>query len=79
MRVARTFTLDIDLVQQLQRKQNQSETVNRAVRKYLTKYDMFELKDVPIRALLASLQSRFNQEDAEYSLIQTLIAMCKPS
>ena len=79
MRVARTFTLDIDLVQQLQRKQNQSETVNRAVWKYLTKYDMFELKDVPIRALLASLQSRFNQEDAEYSLIQTLIAMCKPS
>lgn len=79
MRVARTFTIDIDLVQELRRKVNQSETVCRALRKYLAEDDDFELKDVPIMRLLAGLQSRFDQFDAEYSLIQTLIAMCKPS
>ena len=79
MRVARTFTIDIDLVQELRRKQNQSETVNRALRKYLSSDDEYQLKDVNTRRLLASLQGRFDQYDPEYSLIQTLIAMCKPS
>ena len=79
MRVARTFTIDIEVVQELRRKQNQSETVNRALRKYLKDDDGFNLSDVPIFQLLATLQSRFDQFDAEYSLIQTLIAMCKPS
>jgi len=79
MRVARTFTIDIDIVQQLRRKVNQSETVNRALRKYMGDDDEFDFNDVTIRKLLAVLQSRFDQFDAEYSLIQTLIAMCKPS
>lgn len=79
MRVARTFTIDIDVVQELRRKQNQSETVNRALRKYLSSDDEFQLRDVSLRALLATLQTRFDREDAEYSLIQTLIAMCTPS
>jgi len=79
MRVARTFTIDIDIVQQLRRKVNQSETVNRALRKYMSDDDEFDFNDVTIRKLLAVLQSRFDQFDAEYSLIQTLIAMCKPS
>jgi uncharacterized HAD superfamily protein len=79
MRVARTFTIDIDVVQELRRKQNQSETVNRALRKYLKNDKEFDFTDVTIRKLLAVLQSRFDQFDAEYSLIQTLIAMCKPS
>lgn len=79
MRVARTFTIDIELIQELRRKVNQSETVCRALRKYLSKDDKFNLFDVPIMQLLATLQSRFDQFDAEYSLIQTLIAMCKPS
>lgn len=79
MRIARTFTIDIDLAQELRRKVNQSETVNRALRKYLAENEGFDLRDVTIFELLGALQSRFNQFDAEYSLIQTLIAMCKPS
>ena len=79
MRVARTFTIDIDLVQELRRKVNQSETVNRAVRKFLSSDDEFDLRDVTIGQLLAALQTRFDQFDPEYSLIQTLIAMCRPS
>ncbi len=79
MRIARTFTIDIDLAQELRRKVNQSETVNRALRKYLASDDEFDLRDVTIGQLLAALQTRFDQFDAEYSLIQTLIAMCRPS
>jgi metal-responsive CopG/Arc/MetJ family transcriptional regulator len=79
MRIARTFTIDIDLAQELRRKVNQSETVNRALRKYLAENEGFDLRDVTIFELLGALQSRFDQFDAEYSLIQTLIAMCKPS
>jgi hypothetical protein len=79
MRVARTFTIDIEVAQELRRKVNQSETVNRALRKYMSDDDGFDFTDVTIRKLLAVLQSRFDQFDAEYSLIQTLIAMCKPS
>jgi len=79
MRVARTFTIDIEVAQELRRKVNQSETVNRALRKYMSNDDEFDFTDVTIRKLLAVLQSRFDQFDAEYSLIQTLIAMCKPS
>ena len=79
MRVARTFTLDIDVVQELRRKQNQSETVNRALRKYLKDDDEFDFTDVTIRKLLAVLQTRFERGDAQHSLILALIAMCKPS
>jgi len=79
MRIARTFTIDIDLAQELRRKVNQSETVNRALRKYMSSDDEFDLRDVTIRKLLAVLQSRFDQFEPEYSLIQTLIAMCKQS
>ena len=79
MKIARTFTIDYNLAVELQRKPNQSETVSRALRKYLSEDDEFNLFDVPIMKLLATLQSRFDQFDAEYSLIQTLIAMCKPS
>lgn len=79
MKIARTFTIDYNLAVELQRKPNQSETVSRALRKYLSEDGEFNLFDVPIMQLLATLQSRFDQFDAEYSLIQTLIAMCKPS
>lgn len=79
MKVARTYTIDYDLVVRLARKQNQSKEVCKAIRKHLDGENNFELNDVPTRALLASLQSRYGQFDAEYNLILTLIAMCKPS
>jgi hypothetical protein len=79
MKVNRTYSMDYDLVIQLARKQNQSKEVCVAVRKHLKGEDDFSLGDVPIMQLLATLQSRFDQFDAEYNLIQTLIAMCRPS
>ena len=79
MKVNRTYSMDYDLVIQLAKRVNQSDTVCKAVRKYLDEKDKFSLSDVPTSSLIAALQSRFNQFDAEYSLIQTLIAMHMPS
>lgn len=69
--------MDYDLVIQLGKKQNQSREVCRAVRKHLNGSDDFSLADVPTLQLLASLQSRYDQFDAEFSLIQTLISMIR--
>ena len=77
MKVNRTYSMDMDLVIQLAKKHNQSREVCAAVRKHLNGQADFSLADVPIRQLLASLQARFNQYDAEYNLIQTLIAMTR--
>ena len=77
MKVNRTYSMDYDLVIKLARKVNQSKEVCVALRKHLDGEDSFSLADVPIRQLLAALQSRFGQYDAEYNLIQTLIAMIK--
>ena len=75
MKVNRTYSMDYDLVIALARKSNQSLEVCKALRKHLNGQDEFSLADIPIKQLLASLQARFDQYDAEYSLIQTLIAM----
>ena len=77
MKVNRTYSMDYDLVIQLAKKQNQSREVCRAVRKHLNGSDEFSLGDIPTMQLLASLQSRYDQYDAEYSLIQTLISMIR--
>ena len=75
MKVNRTYSMDYDLVIQLAKKVNQSQEVCRAVRKHLNGSEDFSLADIPILQLLGALQSRFGQFDAEYNLIQTLIAM----
>ena len=79
MKVNRTYSMDMDLVIALGKKRNQSLEVCKAVRKHLNGGEEFNLADVPIRQLYATLQSRFDQFDAEYSLIQTLIAMSRQS
>ena len=77
MKVNRTYSMDYDLVIQLAKKQNQSREVCRAVRKHLNGSDEITPADFPTLQLLGSLQSRFDQYDAEYSLIQTLISMIR--
>ena len=75
MKVNRTYSMDYDLVIQLAKRVNQSDTVCKAVRKYLDEKKKFNINDIPTIQLIAVLQSRFGQFDAEYSLIQSLIAM----
>ena len=79
MKIARTFTIDYNLAVELQRKPNQSETVSRALRKYLGEDQEYDLSDASIWELIGSLQSRFERDSPEAKLIVALIAMCKQS
>jgi hypothetical protein len=58
MKINRTFSIDIDLAQKLKRKANQSETICRALRKYLSEEGEFDLTSVPTLVLLTVLSTR---------------------
>jgi len=58
MKVNRTYSIDVSLVQALRSKRNQSATVCRALRLYLAGEDEFSVGQVPTRNLLAALSSR---------------------
>jgi len=79
MRITRAYTIDFETKEILDRKPNKSQFVCQAVKKLNKKDVSFDLIDVPTLRLYVALQSRFDQFDAEYSLLQTLIAMYKPS
>tara|TARA_Y100000401_G_C8239609_1_gene182350 strand:- start:25 stop:240 length:216 start_codon:yes stop_codon:yes gene_type:complete len=71
--------MDYDLVIQLAKRVNQSETVCKAVRKFLNGLEEYKLADVKTVSLLASLQARFPYGTTERNLIDALIAMHMPS
>jgi hypothetical protein len=58
MKVNRTYSIDVSLVQALRSKRNQSDTVCRALRLYLAGEDEFSVSQVPSRNLLAALSAR---------------------
>jgi hypothetical protein len=69
MRVNRTFSIPIELVQDLKKKHNQSETVTRALRKYLDPDEGSSVNDASSYQLMAALTAR-NDIDA---LLKTLL------
>ena len=75
MRINRTFSIPVDLVHDLRKKHNQSETVTRALRKYLEPDDSESLGDATIRTILFELRLRFEPMSAEMELLKTLIAI----
>lgn len=75
MKVARLYTIDLDLVQRLGRVNNKSATVNQALRKFLNDKEGTNLSDFSIHQLIAALQSRFDQYSPEYQMLTTLIAL----
>ena len=75
MRINRTFSIPYDLAQDLKKKHNQSETVTRALRKYLESNDSEALEDATIRTILFELRLRFEPMSAEMELLKTLIAI----
>ena len=58
MKVNRTYSIDVSLIEALRSKRNQSNTVCRALRLYLAGEDEFSLAEVRTRRLLASLHAR---------------------
>ena len=58
MKIARTFTIDYHLYQELRKKPNQSRIVERAVRRYLNSSDEITLEDFKTINILAALRFR---------------------
>lgn len=75
MRVNRTFSIPVDLVHVLRKKHNQSETVTRALRKYLDSNDSESLSEASIRTILFELRLRFEPMSPEMEILKTLIAI----
>jgi len=75
VRINRTFSIPVALVHELRKKPNQSETVTRALRKYLEPDDSEGLGDASIRTILFELRLRFEPMSAEMELLKTLIAL----
>jgi len=74
MRINRTFSIPIELVHELKKKHNQSETVTRALRKYLDE-DAVDVRDIPTKQLLVAVRTRYDQFDTEYQLLTTVISL----
>lgn len=58
MKIARTFTIDYHLYQELRKKPNQSRIVERSIRRYLNGDEDFSILEIPTRQLMAVLQQR---------------------
>ena len=58
MKIARTFTIDYHLYQELRKKPNQSRIVERAVRKHLNNESELTLQDFKTINMIAALRFR---------------------
>ena len=77
MRINRTFSIDYQIAINLKKKHNQSETVNRALKKYLEDEDTPTITDASEEELIQELRLRFGLGDAKSELLSTIRAMMK--
>jgi hypothetical protein len=74
MRVNRTFSIPIELVQDLKKKHNQSETVTRALRKYLDPDEVSSIKDATTHQLMAVLTNRNDVDEGLKALLLQILS-----
>ena len=77
MKVNRTYSIDVDLVQALRSKRNQSNTVGRALRLYLAGEDEFSIGDVPLTELMSAVAARTDDESLKVLLYGKIKAQKK--
>ena len=70
MKIARTFTIDYHLYQELRKKPNQSRIVEASIRRYLNASDNFTREDLSTLALMSELRMRNDCPEAIKLLIQ---------
>ena len=75
MRITRAYTITPEVKRILDTKPNKSDYVCRAVMRLHIQGEEFDLRDVPTKQLSVALQTRYDQYDPQYSLIQTILAM----
>lgn len=75
MRINRTFSIPVELVHELRKKHNQSETVTKALRKYLGDEETPSITDASEIELINELRLRFGLYDSKSVLLNTIKAM----
>lgn len=70
MKIARTFTIDYHLYQELRKKPNQSRIVERSIRRYLNGSNDFTREDISTTNLLSELRLRDDCPESIKILIQ---------
>ena len=73
MRINRTFSIDIELARELRKKVNQSETVNRAVRKYLDDSERPEVTEESLTSTLMWICSQLYTKDQPVTEVAQII------
>ena len=73
MRINRTFSIDYELVIELKKKVNQSEIVNRAVRKYLDDSNRPEVTEESLTKTLMWICSQLYTKDQPVTEIAQII------
>ena len=73
MRINRTFSIDYELARELRKKVNQSETVNRAVRKYLDDSERPEVTEESLTSTLMWICSQLYTKDQKVTEVAQII------
>ena len=73
MRVNRTFSIPVELVHELRKKHNQSETVTRALKKYLDPHSLLEVHEASSRQLMAALTARNDIDETLKTLLLQIL------
>jgi len=74
MRINRTFSIPVELVHQLRKKHNQSETVTRALRKYLEyEHPSSSIQEATTRQLMAALLAREDIDETMKALLLQIL------
>lgn len=73
MKIARTFTIDYHLYQELRKKPNQSRIVERSIRRYLNAGEDYSISEIPTKQLMAALSVRPDCNDEIRVLLHYLL------
>ncbi len=73
LRINRTFSIPVELVHELRKKHNQSETVTRALKKYLNPHPLLEVHEASSRQLMAALTSRNDIDETLKTLLLQIL------
>jgi metal-responsive CopG/Arc/MetJ family transcriptional regulator len=79
MKISRLYTMDIENITKLNRIQNKSALVNKAVRKYLKEKESFDVSDLDTKVLISVLYAREGKDSVLGALIEAYWATLNES
>jgi len=79
MKISRLYTMDIENITNLNRVQNKSALVNKAVRKYFKEKEAFNVSDLDTKVLISVLYAREGKESVLGALIEAYWASLNES